>query len=571
MLKQPAHLGNTGTLLHPQPFLRTAHSGHLKRLIRSSAIVAGGAMMLSVAGQLVYPAHTSMPRASFGGINLYTDSRDEINTKLHEIDAKVFTAKTDTKSYAQSLGDIGISLDADKIAEDLSDYPLQQRLLPFSLFFYEPTVSNDHFVVSDQKKLDAFAARIAAENNTVPVEGSVISKDGEITVTHSRAGRDYRAEDIAAYFAAYSHESLKSEAYLPYSSVSPVNSHQHLETIADEARELAVATIQVTEGVHTFKVQSAAVADAFRFTTGADKKVALSLDPSALAAGLEDAADGVFVAPTVSSAGQELDRQATAEVLAAQIAAGKKTAAATLKPLTPTAAKTYAATSKGLQLLIDDWVASHASLEPSVAFSEIAGYNRKAGRDADVSYFSASVYKVFPAWYVLKQIDEGKLNADGIIAGGFNLTDCFQNMIIVSDSKCSEAIVNKYGGWGPMDELARDNGIQGITLSSGVTITANGMTGFLQKLDAGQLLSTERTNYLLDAMKRQKYRTGIPAGSAGEVADKVGYQPKTYSWHDAGIVYHPKGKYTLVILTHKGATLPALATLARQISDTLNR
>lgn len=528
-------------------------------------------MLLTVAGQLVYPANTSLPRASFGGINLYADGRDEIESKLQGIGSKKFTAKTDTKLYSQSLGDIGISLDAGKIADDLSDYPLKQRLLPFSLLFYEPTISNDHFVVSDQKKLDAFAARVAAENNTAPVEGSIVMQDGEFTVTHSKAGRDYRSEDIANYFAAYSQESLKNEAYLPYSSVSPVNSHQHLETVAKKARVLAATSLKVTEGVHTFSVTPQALENAISFVAAADKKIEISINPHSLAAGLEEAADGVFVAPSPSSAGHELDRQATAEALSAQVLAGQKTAKVILKPIGATSAKTYPATSKGLQMLIDDWIASHASLEPAVAFSEINGYQRKAGRDADVSYFSASVYKVFPAWYVLKQIDEGKLSADGIIAGGFNLTDCFQNMIIVSDSKCSEAIVNKYGGWGPIDALASNNGIQGITLASGVTITANGMTSFLQKLDGGQLLSAERTNYLLDAMKRQKYRTGIPAGSDGEVADKVGYQPKTYSWHDAGIVYHPKGKYTLVILTHKGATLPALSTLARQISDTLNR
>ena len=571
MLKQTAHLGNTGALLHPQPLLHASHGVRLKRLLRTGVLAASAAMLLIVAGQLIYPARTSMPRANFGGIGLGADSTEEIASKLQGINNKTFTAKTDTNTYSQSLGDIGISLDTQKIAEDLSDYPLKQRLLPFSILFYEPQGRNDHFMVKDQSKLAAFAARVAAENNTQPVEGSIALKDGEIVVTHSEAGRDYRAEDIGHYFAAYSHESLKSEAYLPYSSVNPVNSHQHLEAVAEEGRALAMATLSVSEGARIFKVPAAAVENALRFTAGEDKKIVLSLDATSLGAGLEDAADGVFAAPTADAPGHELNRQATAESLAVSAVKGQKTVAATLKPLSPTLERTYAATSRGLQQLIDDWTASHASLEPAVAFREIDGFQRSAGKDADVSYFSASVYKVFPAWYVLKQIDEGKLDPNGTIAGGFNLKDCFYNMIHISDSKCSEAIVNKYGGWGSMDALARDHGIQGITLSSGVTITANGMTNFLHKLDGGQLLSIERTNYLLDAMKRQKYRTGIPAGSAGEVADKVGYQPKTYSWHDAGIVYHPKGKYTLVILTHKGATLPALSTLARQISDTLDR
>jgi hypothetical protein len=130
--------------------------------------------------------------------------------------------------------------------------------------------------------------------------------------------------------------------------------------------------------------------------------------------------------------------------------------------------------------------------------------------------------------------------------------------------------VNKYGGWSVLDAFIKAKGVEDISLSSGVTVTSNGMTNFLSKLERGELMSAERTKYLLDTMKKQKYRNGF-AASGFDVANKVGYQPKTKSWHDAAIMYHPKGTYTLVVLTKQGATLPMLSTLAAQINATLSR
>jgi beta-lactamase class A len=571
MLKSPIHIATPGSLAHPQPLLHVSRNRHTSLVLKRVAKGILSVLALVTALQLVYPANRALPNANFGGYNLGAATEEDILKRLAGVDEKTFTARTDNHTYAQSLGDLGVSIETEKVAKQLADYPIQERLVPFSFLFYQAKPTNNHLVVRDEAKLQAFAQKVAAENNSLPVEGSIANTDSEFVVTRSTPGRDYRAEDIARYFAAYSHQTLADEAYLPYSSIAPVNSFEYLEALAEQAEKLAETKHTLTLGVASYEVDRQTLRQAIRFPSGTDKKLVLDIDARALLPGLETAADGVFFSPTALAKGQELDWQASSEKLAVALKSGHASAEAVLKPVPWTGAKAYPATSKGLQQLIEAWKAAHASIEPAITFAEIGGIGRHASIDGDTPYFSASVYKVFPAWYVLKKIDQGQLDPAGQIAGGFNLADCFHNMIIVSDSKCSEAIVYKFGGWSAMDGLARDHGINGINLSNGVTVTANGMSSFMRKLDAGDLLSAERTTYLLDYMKRQKYRTGLPAGSAGEVADKVGYQPKTYSWHDAGIVYHPKGKYTLVVLTHKGASLPMLATLARQISDTLNR
>lgn len=568
MLKNNTVNNVPGPAIQPQPLLHIPHIYLAARTIKRILLIAALLYLIVVALQLVYPANRSLPRVNFGGYSLGSSSEEDIKKQLATINEKTFTARTDKHAYAQSLGEVGVSLDTDKIADELSNYPMSQRLIPFSFIYYKPQTPNSHLVVTDKTKLEAFAAKVAAENNIEPVEGTIVNEAGVLTIERSVPGRRYSAEMIANYFAAYTNQSLAEEATLPFEAISPVNGFQYLEELAKTTEALLAAQHIVLHDGTSYKIDQEAVKQAARFTKGEDKKAVLDFDSAALAAGLEAAADGVFLAPA-SGAGHELDWLPTAEAVAAALKTSAS-AQAVLKPLKATGSTLYPATSKGIQALISDWQKSHASLEPVIAFSEIGGYGRSASLGADTKYFSASVYKVFPAWYLLDQIDQGKVDPNGIVAAGMKLDACFQDMIIISQSNCSEAIVNKYGGWGVMDQFARDHGIEGITLSSGVGITANGMVSFLTKLHNGELLSPDRTNYLLDAMKRQKYRTGF-AASGFDVANKVGYQPRSRSWHDAAILYHPNGTYVLVALTKQGATLPTLSSLAREINDTLSR
>lgn len=69
-------------------------------------------------------------------------------------------------------------------------------------------------------------------------------------------------------------------------------------------------------------------------------------------------------------------------------------------------------------------------------------------------------------------------------------------------------------------------------------------------------------------MKRQIYRSGIPAGSHGAaVADKVGFLDGYL--HDAGIVYSPKATYALVIMS-SGSSWSNISDLADAVYEFMN-
>ena len=92
--------------------------------------------------------------------------------------------------------------------------------------------------------------------------------------------------------------------------------------------------------------------------------------------------------------------------------------------------------------------------------------------------------------------------------------------------------------------------------------TASDLTTFVGALQSGQLLNASSTTTLLNAMKRNVYRQGIPAGASGTVGDKVGFLDAFL--HDAAVVYGSNGTYVLTIMT-EGSSWANIAELTRQI------
>jgi len=114
---------------------------------------------------------------------------------------------------------------------------------------------------------------------------------------------------------------------------------------------------------------------------------------------------------------------------------------------------------------------------------------------------------------------------------------------------------------GVEDQKAFDRGMNNTT-------DARGLGQLLWKIGRGEAVSREASAEMVEVMKRQKFRDGIPAGvpAGTEVAHKTGWITRIR--HDAGIVYASR-PYVLVVLT-RGFTDPKQAdALIAQISKRL--
>ncbi|MEK7603174.1 MAG: serine hydrolase [Patescibacteria group bacterium] len=521
--------------------------------------------------QLVYPVNRALPLSKFADINLGFSTSSAAAVKITSLNDRQLSVSVGEKTVDISLAEIGLAVNELELASKLTDYPLSRRLIPFSILSRPSYSDVTQTKVVNETILKSFTTAIASSSNTQAKEGSIINKNGKLSIVAPVAGRNYTHEAIAQYFSIGTDTAISGHAVLAYQSSVPTMAYDQLQSLSKNIQNFASTDFLVRFGQSSIKIPAADLLKSISFT--ADPKSGtpvLSLSRSIIEKSLEKLANSIFTPPTASSVGQELDIEKSMVNIQDAAISGLDSTTVVAKSIAPRDGPVYPATSLGIQQIIDEWRTIYRWVDVAVDFQQIDG-SKTAGLDDGRLFFSASVYKSLVAWRVLTEAEEGRLDPTKPLVGGKNLDECLEEMIVVSASNCAEGVVKKYGGYTALDNFINQHEISGIQLSRGLSVSADGMRQFLHKLHGEKLMNKSGTDKLISYMKRQNYRKGIPAGSAGEVADKVGYNPRNPSWHDAAIVYHPKSTYSLVVLTASGGQFPMIADLAKQISDTLSR
>ena len=224
-----------------------------------------------------------------------------------------------------------------------------------------------------------------------------------------------------------------------------------------------------------------------------------------------------------------------------------------------------------LSKIIDDFAQSHPGTF-KVTTTDLNKPERSTSYGGDDAMVTASTYKMFAAYVALDKVEQGTWSMD-MQTGAGSLDYCLQRMILVSDNNCGEAVSRKIG-WVSLTKTINAVGFSNTSLDGSrdkqLYSTTNDGALLLSRLHGGKLLNAEHTNYLLDLMKRQTFRGGIPAGSKGSVvANKVGDGFDNVTHNDMAIVYGPKSTYSLVIMTDNSNTA-AIKDLAQKIYDFYN-
>jgi len=275
--------------------------------------------------------------------------------------------------------------------------------------------------------------------------------------------------------------------------------------------------------------------------------------------------DGVETSRAEGAEGRGLNFTTTADALKRQLLDGDGTARGDIISLPPRVVyqRSYSATRAGLQALLNDIVADKGDYGISVRMLDGTATSSNGGK----RYHPASTYKMYVAYSLLKRTASGEIKWDDAATGGKNISQCFDLMIINSDNTCAEWLGDKIG-WSNINNEVHAIGLSNTsTIRGGMYSTADDETLFLMKLQNGSILNTAERDRLLDVMKRQVYRSGIPAGVGVTVADKVGFLDGDL--HDAAIVYG-KQTYMLTIMS-SGSSWAQIADAARQINAQLAR
>lgn len=282
--------------------------------------------------------------------------------------------------------------------------------------------------------------------------------------------------------------------------------------------------------------------------------------------------DGVETGRTIGALGVYLPTGGLLEEISTQLDSGL------VRPITGSTAdiaspiiydRSYSRSSKGIGLLIADF-AAEKRVSMGVVFREVNGgiyadYN-PAGR-----FVTASIFKAFLAYAVLKKVEAGALSMQNQTIYAQSIQTSIEQMIVRSTNEPAYALHHIYG-FGEIDPFLHSQGFGGTFINNydsagrligDKTTNAADVSNLMTRLAQGSLMSPNNNAYLLDLMRSQIWRSGIPTGSKPSVvADKVGFLG-SYT-HDAGVVYSPNGQYTLTVLT-RGGSFNMIADLSRRI------
>ena len=217
-----------------------------------------------------------------------------------------------------------------------------------------------------------------------------------------------------------------------------------------------------------------------------------------------------------------------------------------------------------LQNVVNVWAQKY---EGKVSVTIAANDGRLlASSNQQKQYYSASIYKIYVAYIVSQDIDNGVYAADEIYLNDYTRADCLVRMLQYSDNPCAEKMFIELGSkkiQSRLEALGLTDTVMSRLLTS--TKDASIVTGLINK---GVGLSQQSTVRLRTAMLNQTYRIGLPLGLKDfEVGDKVGMYEAVY--HDTAFVKTPNSESFIVTVFTESLNASVIAELAEQIAPLL--
>lgn len=552
---------------------------------RKGWVIAGWivlAMCVVMIGvQLLFGATERVrPGVRVAGISAGGWSRDSLEDQLRDAfgaTSLVFAIGDKKQSVKSDV--VGVTPGIELAAQKATNYPLWQRFVPFTLFVHYGKTVDMVASVDDARLQEYMKATLAPLCQRPAVNASVKMVDNELQVVEDVKGRRCSQAALRDVLETTVMSKNVTQVNVPFQTVAPAVSTEKAQQALTKAEMLTSRVLTLTLLGQTHQPVKADIAAWLTFTVSEkDGNVQVGTSSEAIEKYLEQLQKTIFIAPgktvvmmvdgketgrTIGANGRGIDSEAAVQVITTQLLKGDGIVPLAVKLLAPTIVynRTYTTTEAGLRALVKQ-LASEGDVAISV--QELGGRKWSASANGDTAMTPASTYKLFVAYAVLKHIESGAWQWGTPATGGKNVSECFDAMIVYSDNACAEWFGETIG-WKKITTMIHAVGVSSKTslyTKNGFVATTDDNALFLAKLQRGELLPQALTNRLLDMMKRQIYRSGIPAGVSGAVADKVGFLNGYL--HDSAIVTTPNGPYVLVIYT-KGSSWQKIADIARQI------
>lgn len=545
--------------------VRAFYGRHRRWFLVAGAIV-GGILVLSIIFQLLYPASRTLPKQRIGGIVVGYKTAADLRSNLEATQKDMnVTLEIGDKKQSVAWQDIGITINKDAVVIDALNYPLWQKFVPFSAVYRSFAQNSALATQVDEPKLRTYTEQIAKDNYHGPANASLSITGTTVVKNAQKAGYKFEPDALVAQLSSAPYRK-DATVVLASSAVPPAFSEKDIEAVAQHATAIINTEVKVDVTGKVTTIPAAEIAGWLTFTETTDEqRIAINTDPAKVKAYVTALGKEIYKAPgamtitlrdgqelqrTPDTSGQSIDGDKGAAAVSTQLLTAKPGVVATpIMKLPPkiTYQRSYTKSQAGMSALLNDI----AGEEPDMALTVRAmDGSIAASAKGSKQYAPASTYKLMTVLSVMRRIEAGSMQwTDNV--NGRNVEQCVSDMIVLSDNPCGTALGDKIG-WQAITNDAQSIGMSRTNLARGFVSTTDDQAIFLAKLQQGTLVNPANQEKLLNLMKQQKYRAGIPAGTSGSiVANKVGFIDALL--HDSAIVYGPKGTYALSIYSNKGS------------------
>lgn len=537
-------------------------------------LITSGLLLLIIGFQQLLPSGKPIPFAKVNGKLTRIQSAEAIIDHSRLAEEQELTLKINDYQATYKIRDLGISVDAQPTVEPYVVESRLKRLIPFSVIA-QMYRDNKPSYISSKNSLYIVTSAIADEINLEAKNATILSGP-TLKIEASTSGILF--EPTKATFAIYDAIAKnQTEVVLKSKAIEPEVTTSELEQAASAFIKTLPNSLQVKTGDKS-TVLTKETMHSWLSYDAVDGTPIVKFDNSKLGAYAEELSrefasdelptttiinlvDGKEVGRIPGRNGKSIIPEELSTAINLAVKDQKSEVLATLvdvpSPIKYT--RNYTRSDAGLEELMDQITAGK---EISIQYIDINDRGWDVGSRQHERSQMASTYKMFVVYSVLKRIEAGTMSFNDQV-NGKTMDQCLQTVIIDSDNECSIAIAERIG-WTTIASEGKALGATGLDWSEELWGTARDATIIPTKLARGEILTEPNRNYMLDLMRRQRFRSGIPSGTPHPVADKVGFID---GWlNDAAIVYAPDMTYVLAIYT-KNQSWETVAEITRQVES----
>lgn len=554
-----------------------------KRHRRIALTGVGAILCIVVLVQLLYPGDRTLPFTRLGETDAGGLTVAALQQRLDELEQ---TTELEVYGHGRSLmkeraSELGVTIDRARVQQQATHYPWWLRIIPTSLLWSAPRVTQVPGSV-DVAKAEVYIAAHTAVLDALPVNAQLAVEGESVVIRPSKKGAQLPADALKAGLVRGSYTlGGVTRLDVAFDSREPVIGEAALEAVQRTAQAAIDKEMALQYGDRSVvvprEVRASWLVIRQEQATKADE-VSLGVDAGRSAeyasaqfqqqvvrpAGVTQSylTDGIEQRRIEGAKGQTVDGEALARGVHEHFfGSASQPVMVPVKPVPPQVKKhhTFTKSQAGLAAYVQS-LADEGDIRVSIR--QLDGAKWQAEYRGSEQTIAASTYKVYVVAYTLDQISHGKLSYDDPVRGT-TVRTCLERTIVQSDNACPEALLERFTARSVIDFL-RQRGYSSGTIFTRehAMTTAHDLTQAMAEITAGKLVRGQEQRFLMELMGRVQHRQGVPAGTgAPRVFNKVGFLNGYL--HDAAIVQHRQGTYVIAVMT-RGLTWNKIAEITKR-------